>query len=184
MRAIARAVGMGPASLYTYFESLDDVYTTLLLSSYGRLAEATASAVSAFATAPPEDRVLVGILAYRRWALAHPNEFNLIFSDQIPGYAAPPGGPTIAAQVAVFQPILDAFAELRDEAEPLRLHRSALVWAAFHGAVALEVNNHLDWVDDTAALYEAATRAALAAADIPAPSPTVRRRFDRRAAGT
>lgn len=183
MRAIARGVGMGPASLYTYFDSLDDVYTTLLLSSYGRLAEATSSAIAAFGDTPPQDRILVGILAYRRWALAHPNEFNLIFSDQLPGYEAPPGGPTIAAQVAVFQPIVDAFAELRDEPEPSRLHRSALVWTAFHGAVALEVNNHLDWVDDLAALYETAVRSALAAVEIPAPSSTLRRRFERRAAG-
>ena len=56
------------------------------------------------------------------------------------------------------------------------------LWACFHGAVTLEVNNHLDWVDDLGALFETAVRAALAATDIPAPSPTLRRRFDRRAA--
>ena len=62
----------------------------LLLASYGRLAEATAAAVAAFADDPPADRAFVSILAHRHWALAHRNEFNLIFTDQLPGYAAPP----------------------------------------------------------------------------------------------
>src|SRR6478609_8400938 len=102
MRGIARGVGLGPASLYTYFESIDDVFTMLLLSSYKRLAEATAAATEAFAKDPAPDRAFAGILAHRRWSLGHRNEFNLIFTDQLPGYAAPPGGPTVAAQVEVF----------------------------------------------------------------------------------
>src|SRR4051812_42732726 len=104
IRAIARGVGLGPASLYTYVDSLDDVFTTLLLSSYRRLAAATAAGVAAFAKSPPADRGFAGILAHRRWALDHRNEFNLLFSDQLPGYAAPPGGPTVAAQIEVFTP--------------------------------------------------------------------------------
>ena len=179
MRAIARGVGMGPASLYTYFEGLDDVFTTLLLSSYGRLAEATGAAVAAFADAPPADRVLVGILAHRRWALSHPNEFNLIFSDQLPGYEAPPGGPTVEAQVAVFQPILDALAEVSSAPEPARIEQAVFVWVTFHGAVALEVNNHLEWVADTAALHEKTARAALAAVGITAPAKATSARFER-----
>ncbi len=183
MRAIARGVGLGPASLYTYFESLDDVFTMLLLSSYGRLAEATAAAVGAFAQEPPTNRALAGILAYRRWALAHRNEFNLIFSDQLPGYAAPPGGPTVAAQIEVFQPIIDALADLTGTDPTLtQTETTVLVWTAFHGAVALEVNHHLDWLDDTAALYEKVVRNALASVGLPTPDPTVRKRFDRRAA--
>lgn len=183
MRAIARDVGLGPASLYTYFDSLDDVLTTLLLSSYARLAGATAAAVAAFADDPPADRALVGILAYRRWALDHANEFNLIFTDQLPGYAAPPGGPTIDAQIEVFRPITDvidgstgADTGLSDD------EARALVWSAFHGAVILEVNHHLVWLADTAAFFETAVRRAFASVGLPAPSRGVRRRFDRWAA--
>jgi AcrR family transcriptional regulator len=183
MRAIARGVGLGPASLYTYFDSLDDIFTLLLLSSYRSLANATATAVEAFAGSPPADRAFAGILAHRRWALAHRNEFNLLFTDVIPGYAAPPGGPTVDAQVQVFQPIVDALTE-SDLTEPgLSVEQASIVvWCAFHGAVALEVNHHLDWVDDPAAAHETTVRRALASIGAPAPAKTLRRRFDRWAA--
>jgi AcrR family transcriptional regulator len=180
MRAIARAVGLGPASLYTYFDSLDDIFTLLLLSSYESLATATAAAVEAFAKDPPADRAFAGILAHRRWALAHRNEFNLIFTDVLPGYAAPPGGPTVDAQVQVFQPIVDAFAEVAPTEPGLTLEQaSTVVWCAFHGAVALEVNHHLDWIDDPAAAHETTVRRAIASIGAPAPAKTLRKRFDR-----
>jgi AcrR family transcriptional regulator len=183
MRAIARAVGVGPASLYTYFGSLDDVFTMLLLASYKRLSSATAAVVAAFADDPPADRALVSILAHRHWALAHRNEFNLIFTDQLPGYAAPRGGPTVAAQFEVFQPMLDALHELAPADPDLTPDEmAAIVWTAFHGAVILEVNHHLDWLGDTAALHEKIVRRALTSIRVPEPRATVRRRFERWAA--
>ncbi|MDF3311911.1 TetR/AcrR family transcriptional regulator [Rhodococcus sp. T2V] len=176
MRAIARAVGLGPASLYTYFDSLDEVFTLLLLGSYRSLAAATMKAVAAFDDAPPADRAMIGTLAYRNWALTHRSEFNLIFSDQLPGYQAPPGGPTIAAQTAVFAPIVDALADLDSPALPA--DELAVVWTAFHGAATLEVNHHLVWVDDPAAVYELAVRRAFAGAGLPTPAPDLRTRFE------
>ena len=182
MRAIAREVGLGPASLYTYFDGLDDVLTMLLLASYGRLADATAAVTDHFAGAPPADRALAVTLAYRRWALDRPNELNLVFTDQLPGYAAPEGGPTIDAQVEVFRPLTEAIAELAasgtavvEDTDEARVG----VWAAFHGFVMLEANHHLVWLDDPAAAYEAAVRRAFRAVGLPDPSPDIRRRFDR-----
>jgi AcrR family transcriptional regulator len=180
MRAIARAVGMGPASLYTYFDGLDDIFTMLLLSSYRRLAEATAAAVQHFAGAAPVDRALAGILAHRRWALDHRNEFNLLFTDQLPGYAAPPGGPTVDAQIEVFRPILETLFEIPTDASDLsREEIGVVVWTTFHGAVSLEVNHHLDWLTDPAALHEKAVRGAIASVGLPPPGPDVRDRFER-----
>jgi AcrR family transcriptional regulator len=180
MRAIARGVGLGPASLYTYFDSLDDIFTLLLLSSYKSLATATATAVEAFAGDPPADRAFAGILAHRRWALTHHNEFNLLFTDVLPGYAAPPGGPTVDAQVQVFQPIVDALSQLGPTQPDLTVEQASIVlWCAFHGAVALEVNHHLDWIDDPAAAHETTVRRALASIGAPAPANTLRQRFDR-----
>ena len=183
MRAIARAVGLGPASLYTYFDSLDDIFTLLLLSSYENLATATAAAVGAFADDPPADRAFAGILAHRRWALAHRNEFNLLFTDVLPGYAAPPGGPTVDAQIQVFQPIVDALTEVGPLGSDLTVEQAGVVvWCAFHGAVALEVNHHLDWLDDPAVSHETTVRRAIASIGAPAPAKTLRKRFDRWAA--
>jgi len=180
MRAIARGVGLGPASLYNYFDGLDDVFTMLILSSYGTLASATSTAVAAFAAAPPADRAFIAILAHRRWALAHRNEFNLIFTDQLPGYAAPPDGPTVAAQVAVFQPMIDALEEVdRPVAGMSSDETSVALWSAFHGFVTLEVNHHLDWLEDTAAAHEKAVRSSFVGAGLPAPGQGVRAQFER-----
>ncbi len=154
-RAIARAVGLSPASLYTYFDSLDELFTELLLQSYGRLAAAVEAAVGAFADAQPGDRLLVGPLAYRSWALANRGQFNLIFTDQLPGYVAKPGGPTVEAQVAIFRPMIAVLAEHPESdsgqsaVKMPDADREADVgfWAVFHGLTTLEVNHHLDWTD-------------------------------------
>jgi AcrR family transcriptional regulator len=183
IRAIARAVGLGPASLYTYVDSLDDVFTMLLLSSYRRLAGATAAAVDAFERSPPADRAFAGILAHRRWALAHPNEFNLLFTDVLPGYAAPPDGPTVTAQVEVFMPIVAALAQVLPAGTTLGPEElTVVIWSTFHGAVTLEVNHHLDWLTDTSALHETAVRRSFASVGLPEPGTTMRRRFERWAA--
>ena len=127
-------------------------------------------------------RTVAGILAHRRWALGHRHEFNLLFTDLLPGFEAPAGGPTVDAQVAVFQPMIDALVELvPDGTRPLE-HTAVLVWTAFHGVVQLEVNHHLDWLDDPAAVHEEAVRRAFAGAGFPDPAPTMRRRFERWAA--
>jgi AcrR family transcriptional regulator len=183
-RGIARAVGMSPASLYTYFDGLDALFTDLLLESYGSLAAAVRSGVGAFGDGPPADRLLAGPLAYRHWALAHRGEFNLIFTDQIPGYAAAPGGATVDAQVAVFEPMARAMAEAagrRATADPRHasdgdVERFLGLWGIFHGLTSLEVNHHLDWVD-AARVYERRVRWAIESLGLPAASPALARRF-------
>lgn len=189
-RGIARAVGLSPASLYTYFESLDDLFTELLLQSYGRLSASVEAAIAAFADAPLGDRLLVGPLAYRRWALANRGQFNLIFTDQLPGYTATPGGPTVDAQIAIFRPMVALLAEaqrvgfdetLMGAAGP---HREMFLglWGTFHGLTTLEVNHHLDWVD-AEQTYDTQLRWYLRQLHFPAAAPDVAARFDTLVAG-
>ena len=42
----------------------------------------------------------------------------------------------------------------------------------------LEINHHVDWVADVAAVHEASVRRAFAAIGLPQPSPDVRSRLD------
>lgn len=160
-RGIARSVGVNPASLYTYFASLDEVFTAVITDSFERLGAAMQCAANDRANLPPLERLTELALAYRRWALDHSAEFNLIFTDQLPGYAAPPDGPTVAAQSAIFTPFATALAEVMgfdpsevvmDPASPASRpdDLSALVglWATMHGGVMLEINNHLPFLDD------------------------------------
>ncbi len=166
-RGLARAVGMSPASLYTYFDSLDALFTELILRTYASLAAATRAGVEHFAD--PADRMLAGIHAYRHWALTHRAEFNLIFTDQLPGYTAEPGGATVDAQVAVFEPLIEAARQFDADGSPTAMLG---VWGMFHGLVSLEVNHHLDWLD-AAPQFDLHVRNALEEMGFPSPSTDV-----------
>ena len=168
-RAIAREVGMNPASLYTYVDGVDDLYTRILLQSFQRLGAAVQEAMKDHGR-PPRDRLIAGAHGFRSWALAHPREFNLIYTDQIPNYAAPAGGPTVEAELAVEMPFVTATAELLGLADPGQLltgdgastnvesgdegdHGSAgpaqslfTLRAILHGFTMLEINNHAPYL--------------------------------------
>jgi AcrR family transcriptional regulator len=152
-RALARAVGVSPSTLYTYFESLDALYTALILDVYAQMAIDVARDVDV--SAAPVDRVLAAAHGYRRFATTYPARFTLVFTDVLPGYAAPPGGPTVDAQIAVMAPLSSAASALigedGTEFESLTLSRRRQLigaWSRLHGFVSLEVNHHLDWLGD------------------------------------
>ena len=144
-RGIAAEVGMNPASLYTYFPSLHDLYTALIADGFGALGAELADAVR---TAGPDrsDRALAWARAYRLWARRHPSWFNLCFTDVLPGYEAPPGGPTVEAQRSMFEPLLG---DLPSSPDGPDLTTGVAFWAAVHGATTLEVNHHVHsgWAD-------------------------------------
>jgi len=177
---------MNPASLYTYFESLDELFTAMILESYSGLAGTLETALDrapSGATAPadgdggsasepggsePTIEPLVAVVrAYRQWAVEHPAHYNLIFTDQIPGYAAPPGGPTVEAELAVLRPLISAFGlavrgepygvEDYDKAPPDDVARFLHAWGVLHGLVSLEINHHLPFVDEPEQLVIDAT---------------------------
>lgn len=174
-RAIAREIGMNPASLYTYFDGVEELYTHILLRCFQRLADAVTDAAHTAGPDGPRERLLACAQAFRRWALDHPREFNLIYTDQIPGYAAPADGPTLTAALAVEQPFADAIAELlglagtvdlRDGSGPGEdrtdelAERIYALRALLHGFVSLEVNHHAPYLrgsDET--MVRALTRA-------------------------
>lgn len=183
-RGIAREVGMGPASLYTYFPSLEALFTELILRSFRSLADAVTRAIAALASAPVGDRLLAGPLAYRAWALEHPQEFNLVFTDQLPGFVAAPDGPTVDAQTSIFRPMATTIMEARIQhgrpgdpgadpieiATPEDLAEFVGLFGLFHGLTSLEVNHHLGWID-APSVFEARVRHAIAALDLPAAAP-------------
>lgn len=186
-REIAGKVGVSPATLYTYFDNLDDLFARLILQSYHDLSHTIEQILGECAAAPIEDRVLAGPLAYRRWALANRGQFNLIFTDQLPGYAADPDGPSVDAEIAVFRPMASALAEALGEPDDVDVTGGAGVerfiglWSTFHGFTMLEVNHHLDWVD-TDHLFEEQVRRQLEQLGV-GPAGDVAARLDDAAAG-
>lgn len=80
LRAIARDVGVTPAALYRYFDSLDALLIQLCCDFYDELIAATREAMDA---APPEahlDRMKAWVWAFRTWAVGHRREFELMIS--------------------------------------------------------------------------------------------------------
>ncbi|MBB5961104.1 WHG domain-containing protein [Planomonospora venezuelensis] len=150
-RGIAREVGMNPASLYTYFPSLEDLFTAMITDSFERLAAAVEEGRAAEGAAPA-DRFLACVRAYRSWAVANPRRFNLIWTDQLPGYAAPAEGPTVSAERSVYRPFLSVIGEVKgrsyrfEELSGLpadERHWLLGLFGTMHGLVSLEINHHL-----------------------------------------
>lgn len=152
-RALARSVGVSPSTLYTYFDSLDALYTALILEIYEQMADEVSRDVDDGAS--PAARLTEASRGYRRFAATYPSRFTLVFTDVLAGYIAPAGGPTIDAQVKVMAPLVDAIAELRgyergelESWSPSDRFDAVASWSQLHGFVSLEVNHHLVWMDD------------------------------------
>jgi len=171
LRAIAREVGMNPASLYTYFAGLDDLFTALLLQSFEGLGEAINAAHAAGKDRPAMERALGCVAAYRRWAIDHPAQFNLVFTDAIPGYEAPEAGGTREAEQQIWNPFLTAVGEVIGRnlgtdisAPPPPGALTEEVFGLFglmHGLVMLEINHHTPPALDMGAILQNQVRSAL-----------------------
>lgn len=192
LRRVARRMGMSPAGLYRYVDSREALLTRLIAEAYHDLADhlnaATGDPDRAGLERPdPDPPVVVGpaedvadrlraaALAYRHWAVTHPQEFGLLYGDPIPGYAAPAGGVTVAAMtrvgVGLGRPILEAAAAgrlrpivagslpegLGERLAPMAKLGGAsvepgvaltllLAWGRLHGQVSLEVFGHHNWL--------------------------------------
>ncbi|THV31273.1 TetR/AcrR family transcriptional regulator [Glycomyces paridis] len=80
LRAIARDVGVTPAALYRYFDSLDALLIELCCDFYDELIADTRAAMDA---SPPQahlDRMKAWVWAFRTWAVANRRRFELMIS--------------------------------------------------------------------------------------------------------
>ena len=189
LRSVARRMGMSPAGLYRYVDSREALLTWLIADGFDDLADALEDADAA-AGPDVEARLQAVAIAYRAWAVAHPNEFGLLFGDPIPGYAAPDGGSTVDAMrrvgTAFAGPFLAAISEGRlripaaydveELAEPLAPMSDLgqelstpvwvlflLAWGRLHGQTSLEVFGQHHWLfpDGCERLYRAEVEALL-----------------------
>jgi AcrR family transcriptional regulator len=88
-RLIAREMGLTAPALYHYYAGRDELITALIVDAFNALANALEEARDNAATESRHEQLLQTLLAYRRWALEHPTDFQLIYGNPIPGYEAP-----------------------------------------------------------------------------------------------
>jgi AcrR family transcriptional regulator len=100
LRAIARELEMASSAIYRYFPSRDDLLTALIIDAYDAVGEIAEQAEADLASAPASVRWSAACRAIRRWALADPHEYALVYGSPIPGYRAPVDTVAHASRVA------------------------------------------------------------------------------------
>jgi AcrR family transcriptional regulator len=183
LRAIARQMQMTAPALYRYFKSRDELVTALIVTAYHSLANALEAARDSRPADDHAGRLLAACLAYRHWALAHPQDYALIFGTPIPGYVAPfeVTQPAAKRSMDIFAGLLEA-AERAGKLKPAPvyakpsaalqkqlgrwkkdqnytasttvLHLALVGWSRLHGLVLLELFHHLvPFFGDASELY-------------------------------
>lgn len=87
LRAIARAMGLTAPALYRYFDSHEDLVAGLCQDLLAELIAELEAARDSVDVGNPYDRLGATCRAFRRWALAHPREFQLTFASPATGPA-------------------------------------------------------------------------------------------------
>lgn len=177
---IARAMGMTPPALYRYFADRDELLTQLIVDGYRELGAAVAAARDAVPADDLPGRLLASAQAYRQWARREPQRFALLFGLPVPGYSAPPDGPTSEAARGAMRTLSDQFRDARrrgrlqppmlrdvdetvvvcarrnsgdtgeEELPPETFQAMTHAWASLHGFVCLEAYGHFDSLDPEA----------------------------------
>lgn len=183
LRSVARELDMVPSALYRYFPGRDALLGALILAAYESLAgEAEQAAAQAADQATSGQRWSAVPRAVRRWALAHPHEWGLIFGTPVPGYEAPEATVAPYARIAAAlarpaveaqragrlapvgpPPVDDALVEavapvigaLCPDLPPGAVARLIAAWATLVGTISLEVFGHWrNTVLDPGALFD------------------------------
>jgi AcrR family transcriptional regulator len=184
LNAIARAMEISTPGLYRYFTSRDDLVTALITDAYNDLADALEVAALHLPQDAYYERMMATVLAYRKWALAHPVDFTLIYGNPIPGYHAPEEVTTPAArrgfaailrilaeaeQAGALRPAVEyrqlppeihpAFPSIDGQPSPAVpeavLYFGLVGWTRIHGMLMLELFNHIQpLMSNTTAFYQ------------------------------
>ncbi|MEV4124035.1 TetR/AcrR family transcriptional regulator [Nocardia sp. NPDC049707] len=167
LNAIAKQVGMSGPALYRYFASRDELITELIRDAYRSLADTLRAARESGAD-------LTGLAyALRKWALADPQRYFLIYGTPVPGYHAPDDTTEISneiltmlieacsvggadPQVTPFDTHLEHHRRWADDRSvpTTTLHRAMSFWTRLHGVLSLELAGHFTGMEfDPALLF-------------------------------
>jgi len=171
LRAIARDLGMASSALYRYFSGRDELLTRLIIDAYDSLGAAAEAREATIERNDLAARFTAVCEAVRAWALAHPNEYALIYGSPVPGYVAPADTVRPASRVTTLllriiveaaaagrvpdagirdaeaQPVADAVAPIRSYLPPgipaPLVQRALMVWTNLFGVISFELFGQL-----------------------------------------
>jgi AcrR family transcriptional regulator len=118
LRAVAAEMGMTAPALYRYVDSYHELLMLVARAIFEDVITAMTSARNRHGDDDPAAQILAASVAFRRWALAHPQEFGLIFANAataMEGTGPNPSDPTSAGGGAQFAEFFtDIFLRLWD----------------------------------------------------------------------
>lgn len=97
LRAVAAAVGMTPPAVYRYVDSYDELALLVAADVYDEVVAVITESGERQAVDDPAARIVAAAAAFRRWSLAHRDEFALIFANPV---TAATGGSENACSMA------------------------------------------------------------------------------------
>ncbi len=118
LRAVARDLGVASSAVYRYVDSRDALLTLLVAESYDAAGAAVEQGAAAAVAAghDPARTWLEAARAFRRWAVADPHAFELIYGTPVPGYVAPRD--TVAPATRLWNVVVDVLAAARRAGAP------------------------------------------------------------------
>jgi AcrR family transcriptional regulator len=171
LRAIARDLKITAPAIYNYFPDRDALVTALIIDAYTSFGDSQIEARDAIPESDLTGRMRAVGVAYRKWAHAHPQRYQLIFGTPIPGYDAPlmevlpSAARSLSASVSVIEQLRVAgklnvmtFPQVKAEykesfevwkeygggnVDILSLSVAMVVWSRVHGIVSLEIAGNL-----------------------------------------
>lgn len=170
LRAIARALKITAPAIYNYFPDRDALVTALIIDAFTSFGDWQLKARDSVPEKDLPGRLKAIGLAYRDWAHAFPQRYQLIFGTPIPGYEGPvdkvfpSSARSLSALVSVVEGLrrskrlnVDAFPNVKPEykisfeawktyggdADVLSLSVAMIIWARVHGIVSLEIAGNL-----------------------------------------
>jgi AcrR family transcriptional regulator len=170
LRAIARELKISAPAIYNYFPDRDALVTALIIDAYISFGDSQLEARNTVLESDVLGRLNAIGIAYRTWALTHPQRYQLIFGTPIPGYEAPmmevlpSAARSLSALVSVVEQLrasgklnVTSFPKVKEEykvefetwktyggnADILSLSVSMIIWSRVHGIVSLEIAGNL-----------------------------------------
>ena len=170
LRAIARELKITAPAIYNYFPDRDALVTALIIDAFTSFGDWQLEARDSVRANDLEGQLKAIGLAYRAWAHAYPQRYQLIFGTPIPGYKGPvdkifpSSARSLSALVSVVEGLrvlgklkVDSFPKIKSEykvsfdmwktyggqAEALSLSVAMIIWSRVHGIVSLEIGGNL-----------------------------------------
>ncbi|HAV78719.1 MAG TPA: TetR family transcriptional regulator [Anaerolineae bacterium] len=170
LRAIARELKITAPAIYNYFPDRDALVTALIIDAFTSFGDSQLDAKESVDEMDHAGRVKAIGVAYRDWAHAYPQRYQLIFGAPIPGYQGAPekilpsSTRSISALFSVveninmaerlkvdsypevkseYMPHYDAWKEHVGDVHPLSVFVAMLIWSRVHGIVSLEIQGNL-----------------------------------------